>query len=143
MPDVITIVSLLLIGIAFILLASKLIGKKKRIIQNGIEVDGIIFGFEYERSSSSSNVNNLKYPLIRFLTKEGEWFTEKSDYGSNISFLKKGTKVKVIYNATNPKEFIFKTSFDFSKLNYLFLVAGIIFFIIGLWLAYKYLTTKN
>jgi hypothetical protein len=134
MQELITLIAPLFLGIAFIIVAMTLLTKRNRIIQNGIEVEGVIFDFEI---SNFSNTNNMKYPIIRFVTKENSWITKTANYSQ--PFLKRGQKITVVYIKDNPEEFIFKTSFDVSKLAYLFLVLGIIILLIGLWLAYRYL----
>ena len=139
MSDPVVIIFFIVLGIGFILVSSKLIEKKKRIIQNGIETEGIIFGFE---TSISYNNTSTKYPVIRFVTHDGIWITQVSDYGVPFLF-KKGQKVKVIYDRENPKDFIFRTSIDISNSSYLFLIIGIILFIIGVWFGYEYLSNKD
>ena len=134
MQDLIAIIVPLFLGIVFIILAMTFLAKRKTIIQNGIEAKGIIFDFK----GSEINQSFMKYPIIRFVTKEGTWITKTSDY--SFPFLKKGKDVIVIYNKDKPQEFIFKTSFDASKLVYIFLILGVAFLLIGLWLAYGYLT---
>src|SRR5258705_9627296 len=120
MPEVMPVIIFIFLGIAFMLIGSVLIDKRKRIIQNGIEVEGVVFDYETEYSADN---NFLKYPVIRFVTKEGLWITKKSDYGFSFS-MRKDKKVTVVYNPDNPEEFIYKASFDVSKLSYLFLVIG-------------------
>ena len=114
-----------------------MINKRKKIIENGVGVEGTIFDYETDYS------DNMKYPIIRFVTKEGLWITKKSDYGFTFR-LKKNKKIIVIYNPENPGDFIYKTSFDVSRLSYLVLYIGIIILLIGIWLGYQYLTkVKN
>ena len=119
--------------------------KRKKIIENGVEVTGIVF--EYSNNASvdfaDSGSSRANYPTIRFVTKEGLWITEQADYGGPGFFLKQGQEVTVIYNADNPKEFIYKTSTDLSKIGYLFLIIGIVSISVALWFAYKYLTSEN
>jgi hypothetical protein len=135
MSELMPIIIPIIVGIVFILAGSGLLDKRKRIIQNGIGVEGVIFGYETDSSG-------YRCPIIRFVTKEGLWITKKSDYG--FSFLrKKNKKVSVVYNPANPEEFIYNTSFDVSKLSYLFLIIGILILLIGIWFGYKYLTTAN
>ena len=138
MYDPITIIIVLLIGTSCLVGFFKYQEKRKRIIQNGIEVDGVVY--EYDDVSINGQDN---YPVIRFVTKEGLWITEQTDYALSKSLLKEGQKVKVIYNSENPKEFIYKTSIDLSKIGYLVFVIGIVAILIGLWFAYKYLTSEN
>jgi len=136
MSEVYNILIFLFLGTGAIYIASKLTEKRKKIINNGIEVEGIIFGFE---ASPDSNMN-ASYPVLRFVTKEGLWITEAADYSSIPFLLKKGQTVKIVYNPDNPKEFIYKTSVDYSKIYYLFFAVGIACLVGGVWFAYKYLT---
>ena len=136
MEDPINIIYFLLGGAISVFSFFKFREKRKRIIDNGIEVEGIIYEFDGISINAQTS-----YPLIRFVTKEGLWITEQADYGGPGFFLKQGQEVTVIYNADNPKEFIYKTSTDLSKIGYLFLIIGIASISIALWFAYKYLTS--
>ena len=136
MQDPVNIIYFMLGGCVAIFGFFKFRKKKKRILDNGIEVTGTI----YEIDDISIN-NQVNYPLIRFVTKDGLWITEKGDWTSTT--LKSGTQVTVIYNSNDPKEFIYKISSDWSDiLSYLVLVAGVVSICIGLWFAYQYLISK-
>jgi len=141
MSDPTSIIILLLIGASFLFGYFKIKQKRERIIENGVEVEGIVFDFSDDNNiSSNTNSMNISTPLIRFVTKDGLWVTEKGEWSTTS--LKQGDKVIVIYNADNPKEFIYKTSMDWGNLLvYLFLVAGIVCLGISLWFAYKYLSS--
>ena len=139
MQEPIQIIIALLVGISAILAFLKFQDKKKRIIENGIEVTGIVFEESYH--SNINDQSNHKNPVIRFVTKDGLWMTEQADYDSG--FLEEGQEINVIYNAENPKEFIYNTSKDITNISYLLLIIGVIAFGIGLWLAYKYLTNQD
>ncbi|MES1214953.1 MAG: DUF3592 domain-containing protein [Bacteroidota bacterium] len=142
MSDVYNILIFLFLGTGLLFLASKLIEKKKRLVNNGVEVEGVVFKFDDSSSSfitSSDSGNNSRFPVIRFVTKEGLWITETADTALPSFLLKEGQSVKVVYNPDNPKEFIYKTSIDFSKISYLFVALGIGFLIVGIWFASKYL----
>ena len=133
MEDPINIIYFLLGGAISVFSFFKFREKRKRIIDNGIEVEGIIYEFD-----GISINDQTSYPLIRFVTKEGLWITEKGDWTSTS--LKEGVKVTVVYNSNDPKEFIYRTSYDWSDiLTYLFLIAGVVSTCIGLWFAYQYL----
>jgi hypothetical protein len=112
--------------------------KNKKILENGIEVEGVINGFENIDGLS----NNSRFPIIRFQTQNGVLITEKANIALPPFILKEGQKVKVIYKIDNPKDFILKTSFDFSKLFYLFLLLSIVFISLGILGVYKYLITE-
>jgi hypothetical protein len=145
MSDPIQVIVFLTLGVAAIFAFFKFQEKKKKIIENGIEVTGIVF--EYSENAPVKYTDSTNYkdniPTIRFVTKEGLWITEQADYGGSGFFLKQGQEVTVIYNADNPKEFIYKTSTDLSKIAYLGLIIGIASISVALWFAYKYLTSEN
>ena len=133
MEDPVYIIYFILGGAAAIFGFFKFREKRKRILDNGIEVKGVI----YEIDDISIN-NQANYPVIRFVTKEGLWITEKGDWTSTS--LKAGTKVTVIYNSNDPKEFIYKISYDWQDIfGYLLLMAGVASVGAGLWFAYQYL----
>ncbi len=145
MTEPVQIIIFLVIGAAFIYAFFKFQEKKKRVIENGIEVTGIVFEYADITLTNYISSGNIRTnnPTIRFVTKEGLWITEKADYAPSGLFLKQGQEITVIYNADNPKKFIYKTSIDLSKIGYLLLIIGIIAITIGLWFAYKYLTSEN
>ena len=133
MEDPINIIYFLLGGAIAVFGFFKFRQKRKRIIDNGIEVEGIIYEFDGISINAQTS-----YPLIRFVTKEGLWITEKGDWTSTS--LKEGVKVTVVYNSNDPKEFIYRTSYDWSDiLTYVFLIAGVVSICIGLWFGYQYL----
>ena len=133
MEDPVNIIYFLLGGAVAIFGFFKFREKRKRIIENGIEVKGII----YEVDDISVN-NQANYPMIRFVTKEGLWITEKGDWTSTT--LKAGAEVIVIYNSNDPKEFIYRISYDWPDiLSYLLLIVAVACIGLGLWFAYQYL----
>jgi hypothetical protein len=136
---------LLVIGVGLVFTVSGY--KKKKIInrlrQSGIKVDGVVFSLEYDASSPDSNdydnQSGMYYPVIRYLTIEKEWVTEKYMFGSYPSKYKEGDTVPVIYDRKNIKEFVIDD--NSSKLiGYLLwfgpviIAADIIVFIIKRWL---------
>jgi len=134
MSELINLIVPLLFGASCIIIALTLKNKSNKVIQNGVEVEGIVFDFV---ATYSSDYSFIKFPVIRFVTTEAVWVTKKSDY--SYPFLKKGKKVTVIYSKEDPEEFIIKTSFDFSKLIYLILVIGIFVLLFGLRSAYFFI----
>ena len=145
MSDPIQIIIFLVLGAAAIFAFFKFQENRKRIIENGIEVTGIVFETSKNAPVDYTNSSNLRsnHPTIRFVTKEGLWITEQAKYGNFGFSLKQGQEVTVIYNADIPKEFTYKTSTDLSKIGYLFLIIGIASISVALWFAYKYLTSEN
>ncbi|MBL7762953.1 MAG: DUF3592 domain-containing protein [Chitinophagaceae bacterium] len=135
MPEIINVVIPLVVGLVLIIIGFEQKRKTKRLVNNGIEVEGVIFSKE----TSSDSKNRAIYPVIRFVTKDGVWVTEKASESLPF-FLKKDEKtVQVFYDPNNPKEFIYKTSAEFFKVTNILIIAGILFFMIGLWLCYQYL----
>lgn len=138
MSEIQTIVIPLIIGLTCMFAGFKFREKNKRLISNGIEVEGIIFS--QEESSDGDIENRSAYPIIRFVTKEGLWITEKTDLAIPVSILNKDKSVKVFYNPDNPKDFVYKTSLPLSWVEYLFIVVGILMLLYGAWNAYNFLT---
>lgn len=128
----------LLVGAGFIYLALQLKDKRKMLLQNGVETEGVINGFE---TSIGTNNMTAEYPIIRFQTKTGKLIEQKASIAPPKFLLKNGQKVIVTYNPDNPAEYIFKTSFDFSKVFYVFLIGGMGLILFGLWSTYKYLVS--
>ncbi len=98
-----TILLPLIIGILAIYYVWERLKKDKQITQKGEKTEGTIFDFTEEPQRSSDNYVPLNYPIIRFVTKEGEWITEK--YHVSHTRMKQGDKVQVIYDPANPREF--------------------------------------
>ena len=142
MQDPNTVIALFVVGAGSLVGYFEFRKKGKRIIDNGIEVEGIVFDFVNDLDRASTDRVSTPMPLIRFVTKDGVWMTEKGDWGSTSLNLE--DKVIVVYNADNPKQFIYRTSKDWGHLmRYLFLISGIVCLAISLWLAYQYLTNDG
>ena len=88
-------------GAGFIIFGLVQQQKKKKLLQDGIETEGEIFDIVGDSSKNASG-----NPVIKFATKEQVWVTEK--YKISVPFAKKGRKVKLVYDAENPKRFIVK-----------------------------------
>lgn len=136
MEDIFIPIVSLVVGAMFIYVAMQLKGKRTMLLENGIETEGVINGFEL---SMGTNNMTASYPIIRFQTSEGKLIEQKASIAPPKFLLKEGQKVIVTYNPDNPTEYIFKTSLDFSKIFYVFLIGGIGILLFGLWSAYKYL----
>lgn len=101
-----------LIGVALIVAGNGISAKRKKIIAVGIKVEGVVFALEEETSSISNNRRILYSPIIRFVTADKEWVTEKYMFSVsskhtviNPSY-KEGDKVNVIYDPKNIKDFV-------------------------------------
>jgi hypothetical protein len=135
MDDIFSSLIFLIIGIGFLVVYFIAKQKYKRLLENGIEVEGVINGFEQSGSLS----DNSRFPIVRFQTKEGVLITEKADISLPPFLLKEGQKVTVVYNNLNPKEFNLKTTFDFSKFVYVIIIISVVFIAVGLYRVYKYM----
>ena len=88
------------LGAGFIIFGLVQQQKKKKLLRDGIETEGEIFDVVGGNKNATGN------PVIKFITKEQVWVTEK--YKINVALDKKGRKVKLKYDADNPKRFIVK-----------------------------------
>lgn len=93
------------IGVILIYVAIQFQSRTKQILKKGIQTKGVIFDILGSDNPDSSAM----YPLVRFVTSENVWITEKYNISTIPGLLKKGQKVTVIYNPDNPKEFIIKS----------------------------------
>jgi hypothetical protein len=74
-----------LIGIVALVVAYNFWKGEKKIIENGIETEGIVF----DMVTRSGAYGGADHPVIRFLTSDDVWITETYDIGSSITFLKR------------------------------------------------------
>ena len=95
---------LILISILIIIVACLLLSNIKRIAAEGVDVEGIIF--DKEQSIDNSGF----YPVVRFVTEYDEWITEPSKISVLAWNYKVGSKVSVVYQKNNPKNFFIKDS---------------------------------
>jgi hypothetical protein len=101
-----------LIGVALVVAGNGMSAKRKKIITTGIKVEGVVFALEEETSNFGGNRRTLYSPVIRFITIDKEWVTEKYMFGIsskhaviNPSY-KEEDKVNVIYDPKNIKDFV-------------------------------------
>ncbi|MEO6916893.1 MAG: DUF3592 domain-containing protein [Chitinophagaceae bacterium] len=91
----------MLIGIFLNTFAIRLIMRYKTLAASGITTDGVIYG----PAESGKSV------MVRFQTSDGNWITEPDTNRITGSFLKVNDKVTVIYNLSNPQDFMIKTKY--------------------------------
>lgn len=115
----------IIIGLILIFLAIRMLNDFKLISKEGVEVEGIIFGFE----QSSSTGTSVSYPIVRFLTLEKEWITQITTIGITFGFYKKGEKIKIIYQKKNPKKFYIKNKKTF-MVPFTIIIIALIFIIL-------------
>jgi hypothetical protein len=121
-----------IIGLVFIFLGNRNLGKRNRLMETGVEVEGIIFEFESNKELVSDANFSSKYPVVRFVTTEGQWITKSTDIGLSTSFFKEGEKIKVKYNPDNPDDFIITSSL-FKWIPYTLIALGLIMVVAGLY----------
>lgn len=91
-------------SLIFLIAGLGFIKKNKRIRQAGAKVKGVVHWVE---TSTDADGCLTYYPVIRFATSESqEWITKRYDVGGQESAYKYGDEVAVIYNTTNPEDFI-------------------------------------
>ncbi|MCQ6956714.1 DUF3592 domain-containing protein [Mucilaginibacter aquariorum] len=118
-----------IIGIAFIIAGNAFSTKRKKLISSGIRVEGVVYAMEQETSRNHGAYKILYSPIIRFVTTEKEWVTEKYLFGVsskhtliNPSY-REGDKVTVIYEPGNVKNFIID-DFNAKAVSPLFIILG-------------------
>ncbi len=90
----------MIIAVIIIIISVTIKNNLKNISKNGVEVEGIVFDSELSTLGTAST-----YPVVRFLTKENNWVTEKSSIATMPGFYKKGEKVQIIYRDQEPNKF--------------------------------------
>jgi len=100
--------------------------------QVGESAEGVVFDINFKSENIDSG--NTSYPIIRFVTRNGEWVTEQSS--SSSLFVKKGKKVAVLYNPENPKEFIADLGMPSNLILPSFLVIGLALIAFGIYNSY-------
>jgi len=97
-------------SLACIIIAAKILLIIKKITKFGAEAEGVIF----DLVQSGGSAGNITYPIVRFVTDQKEWITEKSMIGAIPGMYKKGAKVIVVYEIDSPNNFFIK-----DKLTYI------------------------
>ena len=82
------------------------LNERGKLIKSGVKVEGVVFDIETSWGTGSDSRSTTYYPIIRFVTTDKEWITEKYDIGSNPSVYSVGDKVTVIYDITDYKHFL-------------------------------------
>ncbi len=106
-----------------------LIWKQKRISNSGITTEGIIYDFEVEHSTTSNSGSLM--PVVRFVTEDKTWITEKTSIGTFPGLFKKGEAINITYLPGDPKTFFINDKRSFWGI-YFFVITGILFIVIGI-----------
>jgi len=121
----------LCIGIGFVLSIIIKKEKIKRIIKNGTKTTGIIFKNELEHLGQDAEFYS---PIVRFISSNGEWITQKcGDISTYLALYKEGDSVEIIYENDNPKNFIIMDTGKQKIINNVLLVVGSFFILVGIY----------
>lgn len=93
------------LGAGLLTAISKFWLKIIKISIKGVQTDGVIIDMVTIQKTRSK----ARYPLVRFATREQEWFTETFSMSTLPGILKKGQRETVIYRSDNPREFFLKS----------------------------------
>ncbi|HTN37357.1 MAG TPA: DUF3592 domain-containing protein [Arachidicoccus sp.] len=124
--------SLILIFISafMIVFAIKSLIEFNKIKSNGIKTDGIIFD-TVNSIDVANNYARSNHPIVRFLTKENQWITQKSKIGVFPGIYKTGKKVQIIYQEEDPNKF-FINDYITQAVPWIMIAAAIILIIISI-----------
>ena len=100
--------------------------------QIGESAEGVVFDLVHK--SEGVDEGNTTYPIIRFVTRNGEWITEQNSTSS--LFVKKEKKVEVLYNPENPKEFVADLGMPSNLILPSFLLIGLALIAFGIYNSY-------
>jgi len=97
----------LLIGLVFTIIGFSKRSQRINLIKNGVKAEGVVYSVEKDFSGTLGNQSVTYYPVIRYLTQEKDWVTEKYDVGlGSIGSYNEGDKVTVIYDPNCNTQFI-------------------------------------
>ncbi|RAJ08516.1 uncharacterized protein DUF3592 [Chitinophaga skermanii] len=113
------------LGGVLIALYREVLKKNRRVLNNGVEVEGVVADFADSMHSAAT-----KYPIVRFFTKDNQQIIETYDLASGFGF-KRGQTIPLVYNAQNPSEFVIKSPRYLAFVPWLILVGVAIVTLIG------------
>ena len=119
------------IGIGLIVVSLKIQSKYRELLNSGERTEGVVFDLEKDIKTDF----NHQYPIIRFVTKKGEWITRPTDLGISLSTYKQGDKLNVIYNSNKPEEFMIESKWQ-TIISKGLIFLGIVALLIGVFLLY-------
>lgn len=121
---------LVLGGIVAVSISVVKLNKRKA---NGVDREeemGIVFDIEKSITRTGARTDHL---IIRFVTKDKYWITEKLEDGFTPGIFKKGEKVKVRYNKNDPKDF-YVISFKMDIQYVIMMLIGACVLIVGIYM---------
>jgi type II secretory pathway pseudopilin PulG len=102
MESIEVVIVLFIIGLAALLFGMVRSSEKRRLLNEGIRVDGVILQLINDGNSTSPTY----FPVVKFKTEQNDWVTERYKIGGNKYLYKEGDAVRVIYDPLNPGRFL-------------------------------------
>ena len=131
----------LILGPCFILGGYYYVRKIERVVKNGIKTEGVIFDIVQDSKFGGSDTDN-ETPVVRFVTEKQEWITAKSTLGiKGIYTFNVGSKIEIIYNPDNPREFILANEKNFPWAPYIVLIIGALLTLISYYILIVHLAS--
>ena len=96
------------------------LNERKKLLASGIKVEGVVFDLESDSDKDGVTI----HPVIRFVTEDKQWITQKYNIGSTLSAYKIGDSVTVIYDAADYSHFLIDNK-QTKQLGPVFIGAGI------------------
>ncbi|QEM03874.1 DUF3592 domain-containing protein [Mucilaginibacter rubeus] len=122
------------IGAIFSLIGATLNDRRKRLVKEGVQVEGTVISIERERSSKNSMT--LNYPVVSYRTLQNELMTKKYNIGiSSGSSYKEGDSVNVIYDPKDTSSFMLNDASSkiiprvFILIGLVLIIGAVIFYI--------------
>ena len=124
---------LMIMGATLSVIVFSIKNKYKKLTQTGEQVEGTLQGYQLVKVKN----NNVKAPVVSFVTKSGKALTQTTEESFFPSNAKKGAKVNVFYNPDDPAECMIQGK-KFVVMYFAVFIGGIIFFLTGLILLLNY-----
>jgi len=120
-------------GVILCLVISSIKNKYRNLSKNGEKTEGTLVDYEI----SSVKNTNLKFPVVRFITKNEQQIIKKTENSFYSTTAKKGSRVIVFYNPSNPEEFMIQGK-NFKLMYGIVMAGGILFSLSGVILILNY-----
>lgn len=116
-------IAVIILAVALLSVSIYMLRQYDQIEKNGLETEGVVFDMD---SSNISDTATSIYPIVRFLTADQQWITQKSSVSLIPGSYKRGQKVTVIYHSDKPSAFFIKSNSTRGILIAIAVVGGIL-----------------
>ncbi|HEY4149218.1 MAG TPA: DUF3592 domain-containing protein [Chitinophagaceae bacterium] len=123
---------LVIMGLALCIITVYHKAKNNHLVKHGVRAEGEIV----DAGTSGIKNDSNKYPLVRFLDKEGREVTLQSKEGFLSQRIKKGKKVTIFYDPAQPTEFMLRFQHDMTTFTIIIVMAAL-FTLAGLLLLFN------